>query len=180
MGMTSISFLREHNWRRDERNAEEWKWSVKSMGRYDNGRASYSRLSFSTSTSLICCLNPHSKLCSSFRTLNKFRNRRNAGFVPYASLSCSSFVVPGPVSTAEKEDAWRITGWKKRWMVDEVGEERKREREHRMGEWAKIWQGKLGQHTVRFLFLHNLIREMAAVRNSLTDRLRASYPPPSL
>lgn len=41
-------------------------------------------------------------------------------------------------------------------------------------------RGRLGRWRARFLFLHNLIREMAAVRNSLTDRLRASSlsPPP--
>lgn len=43
-------------------------------------------------------------------------------------------------------------------------------------------RGRLGRWMARFLFLHNLIREMAAVRNSLTDRLRASSlsPPPPL
>lgn len=39
-------------------------------------------------------------------------------------------------------------------------------------------RGRLGRWRARFLFLHNLIREMAAVRNSLTDRLRASSPSP--
>lgn len=99
MDVESIAFLRELNWRRDERNAEEWKWSVKSMDRYDNETVSYSRLSFSTST-WTHLSEVLSYLFSSFRTLNKSLE----DCVYYFSLSYSSFVA-WPVSAAEGGDA---------------------------------------------------------------------------
>lgn len=73
-----------------------------------------------------------------------------------------------------------------RWTTEEEGwtERKKVEERGRLGEVREqnAVRGRLGRWRARFLFLHNLIREMAAVRNSLTDRLRASSlsPPPPL
>ena len=53
------------------------------------------------------------------------------------------------------------------------GEIEQREVERRRNTGPKRLKG----WRARFLSLHNLIREMAAVRNSLTDRLRTSSAP---